>query len=177
MIARNKPTHARHIAGSCLAILLSFGSLNAAAATDEPYYTVGVISDAAKGRTILAEKYDWAITRLEAKDASGINGFYVANNLCVAYLKSGQFESAALACDTAVTRMKILLDSRHGRYAAASEGHPFRRYLALALSNRGVALVMNGTPKLARDDFAAALELHPQAREPEINLARLEMAG
>ena len=49
----------------------------------------------------------------------------------------------------------------------------YRRFLSVALSNRGVAYALNGELDLARDDFNAALAIRGTAREAKANLARL----
>lgn len=181
MIAEYKRRYAHTIASTCLAIAGALAWGTASAHVEEPAYTVGVIADVAKGRSILAEHYDGSITRLEAREARGINRFYVANNLCVAYLKTGRLEEARRACDTAVTTMESYVESRDGSprsfIGGTQQALTYRRYLALALSNRGVALAVSGATEKARDDFALALELRPSAREPELNLTRLAMAG
>lgn len=177
MVAQKKRRYANRIVNTCLAITTVLAWSTSGAHEEEPSYTVGVLLDVARGRTILAENYTAAISRLESRDARGINRFYVANNLCVAYLKAGRLEDATRACDTAVTTMESYLDSPQGRFAGADRAEWYRRYLAIALSNRGVALVMSGAKEKARDDFVLALELRPSAPEPEANLTRLQMAS
>ena len=177
MITEMKRRNAKRLAGSALVLAAALASGNASAHPEHPAYTVGVIIDAAKGRTILAEKYESAISKLQQKEVAGLEAFFVANNLCVAYLKSGRSEKAAATCDTAVSTMESYIESPRARSDNSVESIAYRRYLAIALSNRGVALVMNGSTTRAREDFLAALELRPDAREPEMNLARLDLAS
>jgi len=177
MIVQKRRHYATRTANVCLAIVTAFAWGTSVAHSEEPPYTVSVLADVAEGGSILAKDYERAISRLESRRARGIDLFFVANNLCVAYLKSGRLDDAKLSCDTAVTTMESLLESPRSSFANADQAPSFGRYLALALSNRGVALAMSGATEQARADFTLALEVKPDAREPEGNLTRLEMAG
>ena len=160
---------------SSATIILALSASTAAAAPVNPQYTVGVINDYALGRSILAQKYDKAIGKLAARETSGIKGFYIANNLCVAYLKSGQLEAAQSVCDRAVTTIEAILEEHSARRSNSPKMLGYRKYLAVALSNRGVVFAVNGAPQLAREDFVAALETQAYVQIAENNLARLDV--
>ena len=172
-----KRRNAKRLAGSALALAATLACGSAPAHPENSPYTVGVIVDAAKGRTILAEKYESAISKLQEKETAGLEAFFVANNLCVAYLKTGDPEKAVESCNTAVNTIESYFETPRARFGDSGKTITYRRYLAIALSNRGVVLVMNGSTEQAREDFLAALELRSDAREPEMNLARLDLAG
>ena len=144
------------------------------ALADEPRLTVTFISDEAQGTSIDRENYDRAVDKLEDVERSGIQGFFIANNLCVSYLKVGEADKAQKSCELAVDHIqKELEENRHVRADDTAFGE-YQKYLAIALSNRGVTYVINEKPEQARADFAAAIEIRAGLRQPKINLARLE---
>ena len=96
--------------------------------------------------------------------------FFASNNLCVAYTKSGDLDSAKLACDEAVR-----LAPTEETVAMRSTATIDRRYRALALSNRGVLRALAGEDASAREDFEAAINLKGGLSAPERNLAYLEI--
>lgn len=161
-----------------VAATLLVASITAAVAEEsEPRYTVSAISDAAQGGKVLANKeLDTAIAKLEKSTPHGIRGFYVATNLCVAYLKKGKYEDAQDTCDRAVAAISKEIGSGADMRPSSYKARVYRRFLSVALSNRGVAYALNGAPELAREDFHAALEIRSDAAEPQTNLARLAQA-
>ena len=155
-------------------VLLSFAAGSAAAdEAESPRYTVSAIRDAAYGQKVMSNRIDVAIEKLEKTSSKGIHGFYVATNLCVAYLKSGAYDNAEKTCDLAVARISKELESEEALHGSRAAERSYRRFLSVALSNRGVARAVNGDTKLAREDFEAALAIRSNAREPQINLSRL----
>ncbi len=146
----------------------------AAANADESQFTVAVIQDAAHGRSILTEDYQAAIDALQTVDAEGLEAFYVANNLCVAYLKTGELERAKQSCDDAVVAIEAILDTREtGTSLYLGSLAQRRSFLAVALTNRGVVQAAEGDHELAREDFRAAIEVRSRIEQPETNLAHL----
>jgi tetratricopeptide (TPR) repeat protein len=161
------------IVRTCATVILAIALGSASAETNKPRYTVAVISDTAYGEQVLKEDYKAAIARLEGRQFRGIKGFYAATNLCVAYMKTGDVESAQSICDSAVLRIRDAIDSERSTFGTHYRSQAYRRFLAMALSNRGVAHVLAGSPELARADFRDAMETSPKIRVPEVNLARL----
>ena len=150
--------------------LFAFAAAPAGANEPDPKLTVTFITDAAQGTAIGRQEYELAARRLENSRGRGINDFYIANNLCVSYLKIGELEKAQEKCDAAVARIEKLLrsTSRNSSYA-----RDYEKLLAIALSNRGVVYVVSDKPAEARVDFNAAIESSADLRQPKMNLARL----
>ncbi len=152
------------------AAVFAFAAGPAAADELDPKLTVTFITDAAEGRAIRKAQYDVAAEKLENSSARGINEFYVANNLCVSYLKIGEVSKATESCDAAVARIEKLVKENRNSSSVLAD---YETMLAIALSNRGVAYVVNDMHEQARTDFNAALEIKAEMRQPKVNLARL----
>ena len=169
-----KPKHkVRHVARTailCSAAVLALGT-GQAVAEDDTNYQVAAIKDAAYGHLIIKEKFGTAIDRLEDRDRRGIDGFYAATNLCVAYIKTGELSLADTSCNMAVEKIETVLHAQARNETATESG--IKRLFALALSNRGVAYAFSGRPAMAQADFKAAEELESRIKEPAINLAKL----
>lgn len=159
------------VAAACVALLASTAS-----AETEPKYTLNVISDAAAGHEILAGRYEEAIATLDPDSGGAADRFFAANNLCVALIKAAEFDSASKTCDLAIELVdKRVFAGRSVLYGAYSDG-TYKKYLAMALSNRGVLRALMGDTALALEDFVAAAELDTRVPSPEINMARLEIS-
>jgi len=167
---------AKSLAVVCPTVALAFGAATASAETEALTYRLSAIQDAAYGRMILADDYESAIDRLEDRSRRGISGFFAATNLCVAYIKTGDLDNAETSCATAVEEITALADARSPGYGEASDSMSVRRFIAMALSNRGVARALNGRYELAAEDFEKAIGVKSRLAEPAINLARLERA-
>lgn len=165
--------HSSNVLICGVAAALSLFSVPAAAEQESPRLTVAFISDAAQGRSINKEQYDRAITKLEDETKTGVRGFYAANNLCVSYLKVGDAEQAQTACETAVERIQLLIETAPKTARRAVLSAEYERLLAVALSNRGVINYINDKPELAREDFESAIETGSGLREAQVNLARI----
>ena len=172
VVDRNK--NARTALGVCAAVALALGT-GAAVADDTPSYRVAAIKDVAFGDRVLREDYEKAIDLLERRERRGIEAFYTATNLCVAYIKTGAQEEAEASCNSAVEQIEYVLAQR-GRIDSPTEMQAARRLKAAALSNRGVAYAVAGQNELAHADFEAASKIESRLEEPEINLARLNLA-
>lgn len=142
-------------------------------------YEMAVFSDVAHGTKVLSGKYDQAITNIRSNSRSA-DEVYVQTNLCVAYVKSGDIDAAEKACEEAVLAAKSLGDTalssfiggttaqRHARYLAHG------RYLAIALSNRGVMRAVSGDLEAARKDFDAAMAQNSSVASVKANIERIE---
>ncbi len=147
---------------------LMFGAT--AANADDTGYSVSVIRDAAYGQLILDEEYDAAIEELEQVETRGLDAFYAATNLCIAYLKTGALPEAQANCDKAVQEIEAVLETRvsnHGLYPETQRNR--RAFLAIALTNRGVVQALDGKDVLAEADFVAAIEVRSRLDQPETN--------
>ena len=161
---------ARTGAGILTTIALVLGAGTAVAGEAETY-RLAAIKDTAYGSLILREQFSTAIERLERRERKGIHGFYTATNLCVAYIKTASLEAAAESCALAVDTIEDVLAARSDADSGA-ELHSVRRFLALALSNRGVMHAVSGQSAEAQADFEAAQAVESRLKEPSINLAR-----
>lgn len=125
-------------------------------------YRMGVLVDAAEGRSVQNGQYERAIERLasETRHSHG-DEFARQTNLCVAYTKTGALEKANIACNNAVESI-------------ANADAESERMLALALLNRGVLHALQDRKTLARKDFQLAYGLRGHVRLAKNNLARLE---
>ena len=142
------------------------------------YYTLTAIEDVSYGEEVVAGDYDTAIESILSSAKLRRNGFEAQTNLCVAYTRSGDFEKADASCNAALAAL-----GKRSRPATAALLDPSRsrrvreRYLALALSNRGVLRAITGKPELARNDFEQAAELKFGLDVADVNLAKLGKGG
>lgn len=159
---------------ACTTILFLCSSATLHAEEDKLFFTLTAIEDASFGEHVVAGNYDTAIKGILSSGKSYRAGFEAQTNLCVAYTRSGDFENAGESCDAALTALK----SRH-RSSVSSGLAPFEsrrtkeRFLALALSNRGVLRAISGKPDLARKDFTEAASLKFGLDVADVNLAKL----
>jgi len=140
-------------------------------------YQMGVLLDAAYGRSIRAGKYEKAVAKMAHRLDDSDAGFGTKNNLCVAFVKTQSLDKATTACEAAVAeaskqeRMALLAKKRHQSDAAGSH----RADLAIALSNRGVLLVLQGEEDKAQEDFKSAANLGSRhSKLAAENLRRLQ---
>lgn len=142
---------------------------------ESPRYTMTAIVDSSFGRAVTSGRYQQAIEKITARQARTRETFESQNNLCVAYTKVGDLDSASVACDQAVAEMRKRTErkspTRRGQYAEFSRSD--RVYLAVALTNRGVLHAVNGDLENARRDFAEAAGIDVDISQPQINLSRL----
>lgn len=172
MISRK--TSIRNVA---LSVTAAVTVLAGPALADEPRLTVAFISGEAQSNAIDRADYEKAVRQLEDSTDSGLSGFFVANNLCVSYLKMGAAEKAQASCEQAVASIEYQLQevqesrrTRRNEVVAAA----YEKYLAIALSNRGVTYFVNDNPDAARADFSAAIEIRANLRQAHTNLARIK---
>ena len=143
--------------------------------TDEPQFEMAVFSDTAQGTKILSGNYDQAITKIRAKSRS-THDLHVQTNLCVAYVKSGNIEAAESACEEAVVAVKSLRKVRASAFIGTSPAQIRARYMAVALSNRGVLKAVKGDFEAARKDFDAAMAQQARIATVQTNIEKLSIA-
>jgi hypothetical protein len=125
--------------------LLAFAAAPAGADEVDSKPTVTFITDAAQGKAISKEQYDLAVEKLEKTHARGIDSFYVANNLCISYLKIGEVEKAQESCDIALARIEKLIKVS-GRGSVYSPSYD--KLLDIAIANRSVVYAINNNSEL-----------------------------
>lgn len=174
-------TKTRFTKTSCLALLAFsvsgsvFAESNGQSSgqSNDPRYTMTVIRDVAQGASVVKGDYEKAIARITSRRVT-LNPFAEFTNLCVAYAKSGQIDEADAACDSALA---IIRDPDWERRSGVQSGYSEqtrRKYLALALSNRGVLHAIRGDESAAEKSFDEAIKLDQRNTAPRVNLARLE---
>lgn len=166
---------------SCL-VLLAFGASGSVIAesnrqsngqSNDLRYTMTVIRDAAQGSSVVKGDYEKAVARITGRRVA-LNPFAGFTNLCVAYAKIGKIDEADDACDTALA---IVRDPNWEHRSGVMTGYgerTRRKYLALALSNRGVLHAIRGDESAAEQSFGEAIKLDQRNTAPRVNLARLE---
>lgn len=140
-------------------------------------YTMTVIENEAYGNRVTAGRYEQAIDKITRGGGQGKDRFADQVNLCVAYTKTKDIESANLACNAALAGLK----KREGRATRSKKGPLYGEYkkdLAVALSNRGVLFAVSGDAERAQESFAAAIELQTSVSHiAESNLERLRQSA
>ena len=154
-----------------------FSAPTAAGETPTSAYTMTVIKDEAYGNRVTSGEYEQAISKITHGGVRTRDRFADQVNLCVAYAKSKDLESANAACDAALARLKQQ-ERRATRNKKNLLYHDYQSNLALALSNRGVLHAVSGKSERAKADFAAAIELQTRiSRIARGNLERLERSA
>lgn len=165
-----KTVRKRKLTGS-IATLITVACMSMASAHEvDSKYTMAAISDAAYGAKVLSGDYEAAIRKIRISGDTSVRNFFSANNLCVAYVQLRDITNASEACETAVAGIQAMLAHKR-KYASGYEA--YRRYLAIALSNRGVLRAISGNEELAHEDFSDAIQLDVRLTAPATNMARL----
>lgn len=174
----NSRTQVR-IAVQTLLLVATTASVPAQAAERDIAYTMTVISDDSFGQYIVDGAYEKAISKISDTGPRRLASFEAQTNLCVAYTKSGDLERAEPACDNSVAAIRKLANRAVERRSTPEHiAYGYRRYLALALANRGVLHAVHGDHAQAREFFLRADELGVRRAAPvEVNLARLDLAN
>lgn len=144
------------------------------AGEQEPVYTLTAIKDASFGEDVVAGNYETAIRGILESRKAHPRGFEAQTNLCVAYTHSGEFKEADKSCDAALVALERRI--RHSKgpgFAPFQSRRVYEKYLAVALSNRGVLRAISGEPALARKDFVRASSLTFGLDVADANLAKL----
>lgn len=160
---------------SVLTTLLTLTSLGAYAASDDRPFVLEGFERSGTVRLSTAG-YDYVIAREARRVAvDGTMDIETSTNLCIAYIKTTQLDTARGACDAAI--------------AAALAGEPpsstrwprslieRKRDLARAYSNRSVLNWFSGARADAEADLAKAASYAPRARFVLRNAAALKMRG
>ena len=169
-------TENKRLLKSALGLIAAGCFGTAAADAVESPYTVAVISDAAHGRQVLQGKYEDAIRNIKPSQRGAYARYYAANNLCVAYVMTRNIDAAATACNDAITAIRGIVDRQPGTAKRSDIARTQRKFLAMALSNRGVLNAISGDEERARKDFTQALALEAGLPAPASNMARLSSA-
>ena len=141
-------------------------------------YTLTAIEDESFGEEVVAGNYDTAIEGILSSRKAHPLGFEAQTNLCVAYTRSGDFTQAGRSCDAALAALERRIRRASGPgYAPFQLRRVKEKYLAVALSNRGVLRALSGKPDLARQDFIRAAGLRYGLDVADANLAKLGSAG
>lgn len=141
----------------------------------KPNYEMAFFSDTAQGSKIQTGEFEQAIEKINAKTKKS-NALHAKTNLCVAYTKSGNVEKATVACEEAVTAAKTFRKVRRSDLAIQTPAQIRARYLAVALSNRGVLKAVMGDLDAARADFDAALAQEARVSSVRVNIEKLDIA-
>jgi tetratricopeptide (TPR) repeat protein len=152
----------RHYAKAIVCGLLVTPLLGATASADEDAaapFTMTVLTDEAYGAHVKSGKYEHAIAKLKQMDGRAINRFAEQNNLCVAYAKTTDLTNAVAACEAAIAEVKERETRASNRPKYSQVARAYRSDLAIALSNHGVLLAVQGAIDEARATFEAAMEL------------------
>lgn len=136
-------------------------------------YEFTVIDTTRHGAEVLEGQYEKAIVRIREDGAADLS-FSESTNLCIAYTKSGDTESAMESCDRAVdiARESNGLPRFSGLYASGNASGKDLD-LVIALSNRGVVHAAAGDESRALEDLREADALRPHLRAVAKNLAVL----
>ena len=172
---RNHIDRVGTIAKAMCALSLAIACTPAWSDSGKRNYEMAFFQDSAQGSRILNGKYDQAIKTINAKVDAG-HALHVKTNLCVAYTKSGNIEAAEVACEEAVTAAKTFHKVRRSELSYETPTQARARYLAVALSNRGVLNAVKGDLDAARADFDAALAQHSRVAFVRANIEKLETA-
>ena len=166
---------AKPVVSIATVLALALASTTGLADTNGPKYTMTVFEDIRQGAKIIDGEYEQAIEKITA-NPSKKDAIRVETNLCVAYAKAGEVELAEKSCDAAITAIEG--KKRFTQYAIGMETNrdARRRYLAIALSNRGVVKAVKGDLESARKDFDEALQLDSRLAAAKTNLERISIA-
>ena len=141
--------------------------------TGKANYEMAFFTDSAEGSKILSGSYQKAIDKITQK-IHGDDSLHVKTNLCVAYTKAGDIAAAEAACDAAVVAAKSFRKVRRSGFAVETSSQVRSRYMAIALSNRGVLNAVKGNFAAARADFDAALAQQARVSSVHANLQKLD---
>lgn len=160
------------VPGMYMLLTTALCGASAAASAEEPAFTMTTIIDTAYGEEVAAGKYVQAIGKI-TQTKGKVDAFFESTNLCVAYTKTGNVDEASLACDAAVKQADGMSYDRRIDLPKSYQESIRKKYLAMALSNRGVLHAVTGDVRLAHQDFVEALRFKKHTTVVKTNLARL----
>jgi len=132
-----------------LALTLT-GAYSAHAESDS--LKVAIIKDATASKSIMTGDLDTSIEKLSKKSELE-SDFNTSMNLCVAYLKSENFEQSEVACTAAIDAIE----------AKVSRGRKMKLLHSLSYNNRAVARYLGSDFEGAIQDLTLASSIHPAA--------------
>ncbi|NNF39960.1 MAG: hypothetical protein HKN64_01190, partial [Woeseiaceae bacterium] len=145
--ANTRSTARSTIAAACASVILLCSAAALHAEEQKLYYTLTAIEDVSYGEEVVAGDYDTAIEGILSSAKVRRSGFEAQTNLCVAYTRSGDFEKADASCNAALAALEKRSRPATAALLDLSQSRRVReRYLALALSNRGVLRAITGKP-------------------------------
>ena len=153
-----------------LAVSLAF-ALPAQAGPRAGAFEMLVFEDSAQGRHLIEGDVDAALAMNETRS---VNRFSALNDRCVTLTLTRELDQAEVVCNDAVREARRSeAASASGRtFRGATIDTRFRR--AMAFTNRGVLLALQGFGELAREDFETAVLLNKRLSAAAYNLAVLE---
>lgn len=149
----------------------------ATAQSPRPAFGMAVFLSSHYGAEIKSGQIDTAIAALESDDTPDDAPYIRSNNLCVAYIKARNLTKATSACDDAVLQLQNASESLAAKkYASRAQRVILREDMAVALSNQGVVLALNGDAEQAEELFRKSMELVRRDKMVKKNLERLSYA-
>lgn len=155
--------------------LLLPGTANAQ--SSKPVFGMAVFLSSHYGAEIESGQIDTAISALESELAPSDATYIRSNNLCVAYIKARNLAKATSACDEAVLQVQKASEAQAAeKYTPREKRISLREDMAVALSNQGVVLALNGDTEQAENLFRKSIELVRRNKMVQTNLKRLNYA-
>ena len=149
------------------ALPLAFGALlgstSTIAAQGNSQLEMVVMGEYGAASAIKNGDYRGAIDALTNPELKTRYAFEQANNLCVAYTLSAQFEQGNLHCETALD-----IATKDVKLTGGSKRE--RNRLAIAQSNYGVLEAARGNSQAAAGLFSSALSQRTRLAEAQVNL-------
>lgn len=169
-------THKRHTAKLAIAAtsILAATAAHAADVT-APKMVLTAYINGAGGESVMAGKYDTALTEIKRDRSSGSDAYTAKiTNQCVTYTLMKQLQQAKSACDDALRSAKYDRQSalRHSLGSRIQNS-----YVAIAYANRAVVQMMAKNPEAAKSDMARAKSLAPDAQFVSDNLLAMESSA
>jgi hypothetical protein len=161
-------THKRHTGKLALAAASVLSTAAHASDVTGPRMVLIAYENVAGGESLLAGKFDTALTDIK-RDHSVGSDVYTAkmNNQCVAFAAMKQITLALSACDSAVKEAKSeRIRAQHYSLAASLQDS----YMAIAYTNRAVVHMMAKDAESAKADMTHARSLAPSAEYVTQNL-------
>lgn len=159
-----------------VALVLAAFTITAASAHAGTPYAFTAIDFSRSGADVVDGQYEAAINRINRKTDAD-RSFSDNTNLCIAYAQSHDVASAISYCDRAVEIARAGNGMPRVANWVSSAGRGARNLdLAIALSNRSVAHIINGDHDLAASDLSEAKELRVRFPAVSLNLSALSQA-
>jgi hypothetical protein len=148
-------------AATVLLATLSFTGVAQGADEKKPFVLTAYINGAG-GASLLAGKYDLALTEVQRSKNNTLMASTYQTNLCVAHTAMRHWNEARLACDAAI-KDAVRNKPRGFANGSLSEAALHETYIAIAYSNRAVVNWLSKETVAAAEDLAKAHRLAPRA--------------